>query len=102
MASETFELFRQAILEKKRILCSYNGLPREVCSHAMVWTDGQETALVFQFGGESSSGLPPSGKWRCLTLARVVDIRLAEGPWVTEDHAGQQRCSENVAAEVRL
>ena len=30
-----------------------------------------EKALTYQFGGQSSKGLPPGGQWRCLWLAKV-------------------------------
>ncbi len=59
MPSPTYELFREAMAGKKQIVCTYNGLRREVCpvilGHSRV---GEEKALTYQFGGDTSSVLP--------------------------------------------
>jgi hypothetical protein len=53
--SETFRLFHRAILERKQITCTYKGVHREICPHILGHTQGQEKALVYQFGGSSRS-----------------------------------------------
>src|SRR6476620_8679677 len=67
--SDTFKAFHRAILDRKQITCTYNGAYREICPHVLGHSDGVEKALVFQFAGESTTTLPPSGEWRCLNLA---------------------------------
>jgi hypothetical protein len=58
---------------------------------------GDEKALTFQFGGQSSSELPPGGEWRCLWLAKVSRVRLRDGPWRTGvRHTAPQGCVEDV------
>jgi len=37
---------------------------------------GQEAVFVFQFGGDTTSRLPPQGDWRCLDLAGVTDVQV--------------------------
>jgi hypothetical protein len=93
MTSATYQLFRTAILGRKQITCVYRGCYREICPHILGFTDGEEKALTFQFGGESTSGLPRGGEWRCLALAEVSDARMRDGPWRTGgSHRRTQRC----------
>ena len=71
MPSATYAFFRRAILERKldrlhRIRAS--GAKSHRTSSAS--RTGRE-ALVFQFGGETNSTLPPGGEWRCFTLDRL-------------------------------
>jgi hypothetical protein len=42
---------------------------------------GQEAVFAFQFGGDSTSRLPPQGDWRCFDLAGVTDVQLRDGQW---------------------
>jgi hypothetical protein len=81
-ASEIYRLFERAIIERKQIVCTYNGERREVCPIMLGHSQGEERALTYQFAGESASRkLPPEGDWRCLTLSNVSDVELREGPW---------------------
>ena len=101
MPSATYRLFRTAILERKQIACEYDGCRREVCPHVLGYKDGAEKTLTFQFGGESNSGLPPGGEWRCFALADVLNARLREGPWRTGKQHGQaQACVDIVDLDV--
>jgi hypothetical protein len=97
MPSDTYEIFRQAILAKQQVVCTYQGRFREVCPHTLGYKAGQEKALTFQFAGQSSSGLPPEGEWRCLFLAQVVDAELRDG---SPSHLRPQTCVDQVEIEV--
>jgi predicted nucleic acid-binding protein len=99
--SEAFRLFHRAILDRKQIICSYNGVRRAVSPHILGHTAGEEKALVYQFGGASTS--QPFGKagWRCLFLSKASDITLRDGPWHTGiEHRKTQRCVENLYVDV--
>jgi hypothetical protein len=99
-SSQTYEVFRQAVLEKKQVVCVYGGLPREICPHTLGLTNGHEQALSFQFG-QSSSGLPPNGEWRCMKLDGVTGAKLRDGPWHTApDHSRPQTCVKQIDVEV--
>jgi len=99
--SENYQLFAQAIRGRRQILCTYEGYPRELCPVVLGHTKGQETALTFQFGGASKSGLPSGGNWRCLLLSRVGDIQLRDGPWhAGGSHKQPQGCVETVDLDV--
>jgi predicted DNA binding CopG/RHH family protein len=100
--SETYRLFEQAMIERKQIVCTYNGERREVCPVILGHSHGEERALTFQFGGESTSRkLPPAGDWRCLTLSNVSEIQLREGPWCTGDsHKQPSSCVQVVDLDI--
>jgi PIN domain nuclease of toxin-antitoxin system len=101
VTSRTYELFAQAIAEQKQIFCTYERLPRELCPHILGHTKGEEVALTYQFGGQSKSGLPPKGEWRCLSLSKVQKVRLRGGPWhAGSRHTRPQPCVEIVDVDV--
>lgn len=103
MSSTTYQLFRQAILERKQIVCTYQGYYREICPHILGYKKRAEKALVFQFAGETSSYLPREGEWRCLSLAEVRDARLREGPWHEGgQHRRTQACIDIVDVDVNI
>jgi hypothetical protein len=101
MPSSIYDLFAQAILERKQIVCTYNGYHRELCPIILGRSQRQEKALTYQFAGESESVLPPGGDWKCLFLAKVSDVQLRDGPWHAGDsHTQRQRCVEEVDIDV--
>ncbi len=87
--------------KKKQIFCEYGGYRRELCPIILGHSEGQEKALTYQVGGDSRSGLPPGGEWRCLWLSKVSDARLRDGPWrVGSSHAQPQGCVQDVDLDV--
>jgi hypothetical protein len=100
MAS-VFENFVAAVRARKHLVCDYQGFRRECCVHVVGWKCDQERALVFQFGGGSSTGLRPGGDWRCLRLSEVSGVSLRDGPWHSGDgDMASQTCVDDIAAEV--
>lgn len=103
MPSPTYRLFRKAILDRKQITCTYQNRYRELCPHVLGYKDGREKALTFQFGGQSISGLPPKGEWRCLSLAQVHNARIRDGAWHTgHRHTRTQACVQIVDVDVNV
>jgi hypothetical protein len=101
MPSRTYTLFAQAIRGRKQIVCTYGGYRRELCPILLGHSQGEEKALTFQLAGQSSSGLPRGGEWRCLFLSRVGDVQLRDGPWHAGDsHRQPQGCVEIVDLDV--
>lgn len=102
MGSWVYNLFREAMAEKKQIVCMYGGRRREICPAILGHTDGEEKALAYQFAGETNSRLPPGGEWRCFSLSKVTDVRLRAGPWLTGDgtHSASQPCVRDVDFDV--
>jgi hypothetical protein len=79
MPSSAYDLFVQAMADRKQILCTYGGYPRELCPIILGHSQGQEKALTYQFGGESESGLPPQGDWK-FSSPRSAMFSSATGP----------------------
>ena len=101
MPSMTYKLFGQAIAARKQVVCLYDGYRRELCPIILGHSRGEEKALTYQFGGESKSGLPPGGEWRCLWLSKVRNAQLRDGAWHTGDsHSQPQGCVEVVDLDV--
>lgn len=99
--SATFQLLCEAILMHRQVTLTYKGAYREVCPHIVGHTREEETALVYQFGGKTTSRLPRGGEWRCLRLKEVQNAELRSGPW----HGGRyhrttQRCVDKVFLDV--
>jgi len=102
MPSPTYNLFAQAMIDRKQILCTYGGYARALCPIIIGHSQGQEKALTYQFGGDSESGLRSGGDWKCLLLAKVSNAQLRDGPWHSGggSHTRRQRCVEVVDIDV--
>jgi hypothetical protein len=101
MPSATYQLFERAMVERKQITCTYETSYREICPIILGHSDGQEKALTYQFGGQSKSGLPPGGEWRCLFLSKVEHAKLREGVWHSaSNHTQPQGCVSHVDIDV--
>jgi hypothetical protein len=101
MPSQTYALFRNAILSEKQVVCSYGGRTRELCPHIIGSNRrGEEVVLAWQFAGESSGRLP---QWRCLKLANVRDARARDGPWHEGGfHRTAQTCVSNIDLDINI
>jgi hypothetical protein len=87
--------------DHKQIVCMYGGSRRELCPIILGHSQEQEKALTYQFGGQSKSGLPAGGEWRCLWLSKVSDVELRNGPWHAGfSHTQPQGCVEIVDFDV--
>jgi hypothetical protein len=99
--SPIYQLFVEAITGRKQIFCTYDGYARELCPHILGHTKGEEVALTYQFGGQSSRWLPPGGEWRCFSLSKVRNARLHDGPWhAGSRHTRPQPCVEDADMDV--
>jgi DNA replication and repair protein RecF len=101
MPSSTYELFRQAMADRRQIVCEYDGLRREICPTILGHSDKEEKALVFQFGGDTTDGpVRPPGQWKCLRLTAVGGAEFQEGPWRTGERHSAQTCVKEVDFDV--
>ena len=100
--SDTYNLIRQAILDKQQVIADYGGHRREMCPHAIGTKNGREQALFFQFGGGSNSGLRnPERNWRCIHIDLPTSVSTRDGDWCTaHNHSQQQSCVGVVDVEV--
>ena len=103
----SYQIVRQAIIEKKQIHATYSGLHREMCPHVIGTKYGKQQALFYQFGGESSSRpIQPDGSkenWRCIEIAKLSNVRIVDGAWHTApDHSRPQTCVGEIDVEVEF
>lgn len=83
MNKDNIASVRQAIADKKVLVCTYRGFRRDLCPHALGWKNGRRHLIAFQFGGENSTGLRPGGDWICLSVDDLKDLQMRDGPWRT-------------------
>lgn len=101
--SAAYKLFRQAILQEKQITCMYDGHYRELCPLVIGYKDKKEKVLAYQFAGNSKSGLPHGGEWRCLYVSRVRAAQTRDGPWHEgNEHTKTQRCVDLVDLDINI
>ena len=102
--SANYDLIKTAIATRQQVIATYNGYYRELCPHAIGWSQsGYEQALFFQFAGDSESGIPPEGERRCLTISDLSKVTLRPGSWHTGvSHSRPQTCVARVDLEIQL
>ncbi|MGK2939674.1 MAG: hypothetical protein ACSLFR_18035 [Solirubrobacteraceae bacterium] len=99
--ADVYSMVRDAIVSRQQIVATYSGHRREMCPHAIGTKGGRPQALFFQFGGSSSSGLPPGGEWRCLPLSGLSDVAAVEGDWHSgTSHSQSQTCIDDIDIEI--
>ena len=97
---DVYELIRNATLARRQVVATYRGCRRELCPHVLGTKHGHRRALFFQFGGESSSGLPPGGEWRCIPIDGLEDVVVRDGPWHTgTSHGRPETCVDWIDVE---
>jgi hypothetical protein len=103
MPSATYRLIRAAIENERQITCRYGGHDRALCPHIIGWTNGEEKLLAWQFGGTTSSMLPPDGEWRCLRVAGMQDVKARDGRWYSGSrHRSAQRCVQEIDLDINV
>ena len=99
-----YETIRDAIIEKRIVLATYNGYAREMCPHVLGKKRGRPQALFYQFAGQSKSGLEPDGSpnnWRCVFLDKLTNVSTRVGAWHTApNHSRPQTCVDEIDVEV--
>jgi hypothetical protein len=98
---DMYRLMRMAVTARRPVSAIYEQFPRLLCPHRLGRNSaGQARVLCYQYGGESSSGLEPSGSpanWRCLKLEKFSRIELVDGVWHTApNHSRPQTCVTDV------
>jgi hypothetical protein len=77
---EIYHLVWRAVADKRPIEAVYQERPRLFCPHRLGRNrEGELRVLCYQYGGESDSGLGPSGSpsnWRCIALEKLSRVKL--------------------------
>ena len=101
----TYDVVRQAILDRDSISADYDGYPREMSPHVIgINKQGREQALFYQYAGGSKSGLGPPGSrrnWRCIEIVKLENVRVIKRVWETApNHTRPQTCVNAIDVEV--
>lgn len=100
LVTDVYELIRAATLTRRQVVATYKGHRRELCPHVLGTKDRRRQALFFQFGGGSSSALPPGGEWRCIPVDGLEDVVVRDGPWHTGVvHQHPETCVDTIDVE---
>ena len=101
MPSDTYTLFRNAILGAQQVVCLYDSRRRELCPHVIGTNkSGEEVVLAWQFAGESSGSLP---QWRCLKLAAISNAHCRAGRWHEgRSHRSTQTCVSDIDLDINI
>jgi hypothetical protein len=99
---DTHELLAQAIEDREPVVARYDGTVRIFCPHALGTKQGRPHVLVYQIAGESTSGLPPEGEWRCFDVDRLTDLAPWSGAWQTAPNLfNPQSCLDRIDVVVQ-
>ena len=99
----TYDLVKNAILNKQCVTCSYNGYLRKMTPHVIGTKNGTQQALFYQYGGESISGLSsdPTKNWRCIPIDKIVNLEINDDAFQTaHNHSRTQSCVNQIDVEV--
>lgn len=99
----TYNLIREAILNKQCVTCTYNGYLRKMTPHVLGKKKGKQQALFYQYGGQSSSGLSndPKENWRCIPVDRIENLSINNDSFQTaNNHSKTQTCVDDIDVEI--
>lgn len=101
MPSESYIRCSEAILGYQQLHFTYRDRLREVCPHVLGFTKGREMLLGYQFAGETNTGLPVGGEWRCFQVTEMHGIEMRDGTWHSGDsHRSKSSCVDEVDLDV--
>jgi hypothetical protein len=81
-----YALIRQAVLQKKIIVATYEGRVRKMCPHVLGTKDGKPRVMAYQFAGGSARGIGRDGSddnWRCFEVDELSAVSVVDGKWHT-------------------
>jgi hypothetical protein len=98
---QTYALIRAAVISRRSLGALYDERARLLCPHRLGWNNhDRPRVLCYQYGGESVSGLKPSGdpeNWRCLAVEKLLDVTVLDDAWRTApNHTRPQTCIARV------
>ena len=99
-----YSILRDAIQKKQNVAATYKDHYREMSPHTLGAKKGRQKALLYQFGGSSSSGLGPAGStenWRCVFVDELQNVKVIGGEWHSApNHSRPQTCVDEIDVEV--
>ena len=107
MDSSTYQIIKNAIINKQNIKADYHNYPRIMTPHVLGHKNGKEKCLLYQFDGQSSSATffpeNSSDNWRCVFVDELTNISAVDGKLHTcSKHTKAQTCVADVDVELKF
>ena len=103
-APDTYQIVRDAILNRKTIVATYGGFRRELCPWAIGTHQGTPRALFYQVSGMTSTGpvVPHSlSNWRCMDLDRLEILEVVAREWIgPTEHRRASSCLDLIDVDL--
>lgn len=98
----SYDIIRQAVLDKCSLTAIYQGHIRHFSPHAIGRSnDGNANVMGYQYAGQTSTQLPPDGEWRCFEVRQLSNIQRNGDGWHTrEDHSKPNTCVTQIDVQV--
>lgn len=98
----SYSLLRQAVLDRVSLTAMYQGRIRKFSPHSLgLDSGGDEHVMTYQYGGDSSKGLPLGGEWRCFRVAGLSSITRNGDSWHTStNHSRPNNCVTRIDVQV--
>ncbi len=100
----TYDLVKQAILNKQCVTCNYNGYLRIMTAFVSGTKNGRQQTLFYQYVGQSSSGLStdPTKNWRCVPIDKIENLCINNDFFQTaNNHSRTQTCVDSIDVEIQ-
>jgi hypothetical protein len=83
----------------------YDGRERLFCPYMLGRNkEGHWRLLVYQYGGQSGSGLQRKdgrGDWRCFCVEKIGAVRILDAAWqAAETHSRPPKCMDRIELQV--
>lgn len=100
--SQIYIALALALESRTPLACRYGGHDRVICPIILGHRDeGAEMALVFQIAGRTSRGPLREPQWKCLRVAEISELALADATWSSgRAHSEPQHCVTAVDYDV--
>lgn len=99
--SATYRTLALALATRTPLSCRYGDRMRVICPIILGHGAGTEMALVFQIGGDTSRGPLRSPQWKCLRVAAIGDLAIADARWQSgRAHRHAQHCVDRVDYDI--
>lgn len=95
--SDSYVALALAMHSRTPLACRYGGHPRVICPIILGHRDGAEMVLAYQVGGRTSRGTLRTPQWKCLRVAGISGLAIAEAAWISgPTHSQTQHCVAEV------
>jgi len=104
VSTSTYNVIREAILQRRQVVATYDRSVLHLCPHAIGMTDGKAQVLFYQFGEFASNGRSfarHGDSWRCIPVEELSGISVQTGVWHGGTRESRPDCVSDIDIEVQ-